>query len=699
MHKYLRSIYQQVFRFGITGLVNTAIDFILFNLLIIGTGFNSPGQVAIINAISVTVAACNSYLMNRYWTFAARNPVARMHVGRFVIATAIGMIINTTVVTGIGYLTTWLPLSTYLLLNISKLGGAVLSASWNFVVYRSWVFVDWLPVSDKCEIQAASTAGLTSIIIPAYNEGARLPVRLRQLIPWLREGSLELIIVDDGSQDDTFQVAASYAAVHPGCLRVIRHPVNRGKGAAVQSGMAAARGEFLIFSDADTTFSPDHLKEIGHYLKLGHNLVIGCRQGRAGERLAGESKLRQIMGRGFNLLVQGLVLPGIVDSQCGLKGFSRSAAVSLFSRQRVPGFAFDVEILALAQRLGYAIKVVEVEAAECEGSSVKCWRAALNMGLELLHIRWRLSFNYYGLPRPASGFSWALAGGLFVTALAVRLPWLWEVPRYIDELSEVNLAYQIYLGNTLPLTNMAHDIGSLHNYILAAIFKLLGPSIYWPRLYMAVTSALTVVIVCAIGRRLFNRTVGLLAAGLLLTNGMHIVVTHMAWSNSSTSFFFTLALLTLLIAEERASGLWLLLSSLLWAATLQTHSSAIIYVLAVAIYLISQRLSRRSLINWHWYLAGIGVFLTGYANMIYYNVTSRGGSFIWVGHKTYALESNPSLAAYLHNTTQMGIELLRSLGSIYVNPISGNFWWPTLWLLTVLGVLILGLFRGVQAGK
>ncbi|MGE5381519.1 MAG: glycosyltransferase [Methylocystaceae bacterium] len=695
MQKHLRPIYQQLIKFSITGVINTCIDFSLFNLLLIVSGAVNPWQIGLINVISVGAAATNSYLMNQHWTF--RGSSKETKILRFLLASITGILINTLVVTGVGYLTDRLPIPTYVLLNSGKLLGALLGSTWNFVIYRTWVFTGERRRHLQPAFTTAVEPGLTSIIIPAYNEASRLPARLLQLQPLLADEKVELVIVDDGSTDDTRARAEEFALKHRGLISVISHMVNQGKGAAVNSGMAAARGEYLLFSDADSTFSAAHLMQIKQQLQCGHDVVIGCRTRPDGSRLVGESRLRQVIGRGFNILVQALVLPGITDSQCGLKGFSRSAALALFSRQFLTGFAFDVEILALARRLGFTIKVLNVEAAECEGSSVKCWQAALNMGLDLLRIRWNFYRNYYGLPRPAERFSWSLAGGIFAAALAVRIPWLWEVPRYIDELSEVYLAYLIYQGKVFPLTNMAHDIGSMHNYILAGIFKLLGPSIYWPRLYIAVTSALTVVIVYELGRRLFGRMVGLLTAGLLLANGMHIMVTHMAWSNSSTPFFYTLALLTLLVAEEKKSGIWLVGSAILWAACLQTHSSVIIYVLAAAFYVLRPQFRQQITVSWR--LAGLSIFLAGYANMIIYNLISRGGSLLWVGKKTYTLENDPGLISYMHNTVQMGVELLRSLGSIYTNPSSWDIWWPYPWLITVLAVLIIGLLKGYKSGK
>ena len=281
-------------------------------------------------------------------------------------------------------------------------------------------------------------------------------------------------------------------------------------------------------------------------------------------------------------------------------------------------------------------------------------------------VKLNSSLKYLELTsQPLSRFDILAGLSLFTLALTVRIPWLWEVPRYVDELKEVNLAYSIYLGKIYPLHNAAHDIGSMHNYLLAGIFKLLGPSIYWPRLYVAVTAALTVVLLYFLGKKLFDRWTGLLAASFLLTNGMHILITHKAWANCTTPFFFMLAILAIVNAEQKKSGKWLVLAGLLWAATLQTHSSVIIYLLVVLVYVLSRRFRRCSGIKARWYWGAILAFLAGYSNMIYYNIISAGGSIKWLLHKQYALESQPGIHAYVNNLWLMVVELLRSVSSTF----------------------------------
>ncbi|MDD2620853.1 MAG: glycosyltransferase, partial [Syntrophomonadaceae bacterium] len=521
-------------------------------------------------------------------------------------------------------------------------------------------------------IEEEAQKDLLSIIIPAYNEAARLPRRLQQLAGAMAAQSpLEILVVDDGSVDHTRQIAADIALNYP-CIRVISHEKNQGKGAAVRTGVMAARGEYIIFVDADESFSSEHIEKIYKQLQQGSRMVIGKRSCPQGVRVAGESSLRKFLGRGFNLFVQALLLPGIKDTQCGIKGFHWQLARQIFSRQRVSGFAFDVELLSLARVLDVDIFELPMQAQDCRGSTVHPIFSPLQMAWDVGRIKTAMFLNLYKFNKPKPWLPLTAGLGLFLLALAVRLPWLWQVPRYIDELKEVKLAYAIYAGQAWPLHNAAHDIGAMHNYILATIFKIFGPSIYWPRLYVAITGALTVALVYQLGVLLFDRWTGILAAGFLLTSGMHIMVNHMAWANCTTPFFFVLAVLATEKARREKSGYWLLGAALFWAAALQTHSSVIIYVLIVVIYVLSLRFRSEAGLNPKWYGGAACLFMASYANMIYYNIISRGGSFRWLTNKDYALEEQPGLISYFINLEQMLIELLRTISSTYVE--HGHIW-------------------------
>ncbi|HLU66240.1 MAG TPA: dolichyl-phosphate beta-glucosyltransferase, partial [Kofleriaceae bacterium] len=189
-----------------------------------------------------------------------------------------------------------------------------------------------------------------SIVIPAYNEADRLEPTLRRVVEYCaaERPSYEVLVVDDGSTDGTAELAGSVAEEHPG-LRVLPQGVNRGKGAAVRAGVLAARGARILFSDADLATPIEELGKLDAELDRGFDVAIASRAAPGADIRVRQHPVRELMGRTFNLMVRTVAVGGIRDTQCGFKLFTRAAAHDLFSRARVDGFAFDVEILWLAR--------------------------------------------------------------------------------------------------------------------------------------------------------------------------------------------------------------------------------------------------------------------------------------------------------------------------------------------------------------
>jgi dolichyl-phosphate beta-glucosyltransferase len=230
-----------------------------------------------------------------------------------------------------------------------------------------------------------------SLIIPAYNEQARLPYTLSQIEAYACEQQIdcEVIVVDNGSQDATSAVVQQAASTFPR-LRLVRTD-RRGKGRAVRTGTLAARGEVVLFADADLSWSLEDLERFLTLVDQGTPVVIGSREG-AGARRIGEPMYRHLMGRVFNGVVQALAVPGVEDSQCGFKAFSAEAARGIFGRQRIDGFGFDVEVLFLARRLGFEIRVVPLRWEHKENSRVAPVRDTLGMLSDVVRVRlnaWR----------------------------------------------------------------------------------------------------------------------------------------------------------------------------------------------------------------------------------------------------------------------------------------------------------------------
>lgn len=231
-----------------------------------------------------------------------------------------------------------------------------------------------------------------SVIIPAYNEAARLPLTLRATFDVFtaRGEAFDLLVVDDGSTDGTAQIVDDFARNNP------EHPVqclsyggNRGKGYAVRHGMLRARGDRRLFCDADlATPAEEYEVVLDAMARSGTEIGIGSRPLRRSQLLVHQPWYREMLGRGFNQAVQILAVPGIEDTQCGFKVWTAQAAEDVFSRCRLDGFAFDSEALLIARRLGYRIAEVPIRWSHKDGSKVSMVRDGLKMLRDLCRIRW-----------------------------------------------------------------------------------------------------------------------------------------------------------------------------------------------------------------------------------------------------------------------------------------------------------------------
>ena len=236
-----------------------------------------------------------------------------------------------------------------------------------------------------------------SIVIPAYNEERRLPTTLVAVNAYLAatDTRAEVLLVDDGSDDNTRSLAEAFAACHS-WLRVLTVP-HRGKAAAVRAGMLAARGRHVLFSDADLSTPLDFTAALVGELERGYDVAIGSREG-LGARRIGEPVYRHVMGRVFNAVVRLLAVPGIRDTQCGFKAFRHDVARDVFSRAllhtgdgvisgpRVTGF--DVEILYITRARGYRIIEIPVQWRHVSGSKVRPAHDAARMFMDVARVRW-----------------------------------------------------------------------------------------------------------------------------------------------------------------------------------------------------------------------------------------------------------------------------------------------------------------------
>ena len=242
------------------------------------------------------------------------------------------------------------------------------------------------------------TRPLASVIIPAWNEERRMSASLKQVAAFVQEQpqDIEVIVVDDGSTDATPAIVEEFGQKHP-FIKLIRNP-HGGKGAAVKTGVARAEGQYLIISDTDLSVPIQELPKFLPPTLDGYDIAIASREIKGAQRI-NEPYYRHLMGRVYNLLVRMVAVPGIQDTQCGFKAFRREVAREIFPYQTIEGWGFDVEILFIAQRLGYRIVEVPVIWYYGTESKVQPVKDTLGMIRDLWQVRWNARRGLYDRQR------------------------------------------------------------------------------------------------------------------------------------------------------------------------------------------------------------------------------------------------------------------------------------------------------------
>src|SRR6266404_6036005 len=228
-----------------------------------------------------------------------------------------------------------------------------------------------------------------SVVIPAYNEAPRIPSTLRQILDYLNASgdTYEVLVVDDGSTDGTAELVEA-AARETAAVRLVRNPGNRGKGYAVRNGMLNARGEYLLFSDADLSAPIAEADRLLGPLRGGYEVVIGSRALKREWIGVHQSGLRETAGKIFNFCIRAMTGLRFSDTQCGFKAFRRQAAQIIFSKQRTHGFGFDVEVLYLARKFGLCALEVPVHWNHGGESKIHMLRDSTRMFVDILRVRW-----------------------------------------------------------------------------------------------------------------------------------------------------------------------------------------------------------------------------------------------------------------------------------------------------------------------
>jgi dolichyl-phosphate beta-glucosyltransferase len=245
-----------------------------------------------------------------------------------------------------------------------------------------------------------------TVVLPSYHQADVVGDAVRRvreaLAPSLGAEDVEIVVVDDGSGDDTAARADA-----GGADRVVVHPANRGKGAAVRSGAAVARGRTIAFTDADLAYDPAQLLVLLERVETGWDVAVGSRRHTDAVTLVRARRLREVGGRFINLLSQAVLLGHYRDTQCGLKGFRSDVAPIVLGQGLIDGFAFDIELFHLVERNGVTLTEVPVQVANSERSSVQVVRDGIRLVRDLFRIRRYAAAGRYSsdarLPDPAPG--------------------------------------------------------------------------------------------------------------------------------------------------------------------------------------------------------------------------------------------------------------------------------------------------------
>jgi dolichyl-phosphate beta-glucosyltransferase len=235
-----------------------------------------------------------------------------------------------------------------------------------------------------------------SIVIPAYNEGARLSPTLERVLTYVHQQGwdAEVIVVNDGSRDNTAEIVREFAK-NNSMLRLVENPGNRGKGYAVKNGMLNARGEIVVFSDADLSSPIEEMPKLLEALAAGADIAIGSRWLRSELQIHRQSLHRQLFGRIFNGLNRIILGLRFKDTQCGFKAFTRRAAQTILPLQRIERWGFDPEIIFLARRFGFRVDEVPVRWGHVGGTRINPLVDGARMFQEIVRIRWNALTGKY----------------------------------------------------------------------------------------------------------------------------------------------------------------------------------------------------------------------------------------------------------------------------------------------------------------
>jgi len=367
-------------KYATVGITGTALD--VGSLYVFVDLLHIPVLVAA--AMSFVLAVINNFILNKYWTFQNSGRNVKKQFIKFLLVSVVGLALTEICMALFVYL-----LGIWYI--ASKLVTSVIVLTWNFLANKNWTFTETirpLSAADRYEYNL-------TIIIPAFNEEKRIGSTLEAIHRYFDQKRItrEIIVVDDGSSDDTAGVVnAMKERIHD--LRCIRYLPNRGKGYAVKAGVERSKGEYILFTDADNSTPIEEFEKF-HPLLSHTTVVIGSRYMAESAVKIRQPYYRVLLGRLGNFLIRALLFNDIRDTQCGFKAFQHRTARDLFSRMKVNRFGFDIELLSIAHLLKCSVREIPVSWYNSPQSRIRPIKDALRTFADLIYIKLNLLSGRY----------------------------------------------------------------------------------------------------------------------------------------------------------------------------------------------------------------------------------------------------------------------------------------------------------------
>ncbi len=376
-------------RFALVGLIATAID---IGVVLLGSARTSDSLLWAVNIVALTAASIFAYFGNRFFTFGADRNARWVRQPALFFATA-------TFAAALDSLVLLLGNEVVNELLIAKILAVGAAAVVRWGVYR-WILFGVVrrEMSSRVDRPVSPGSHRLSVVVPAYNEGERITQSIAALVeaiePVVGADELQILVVDDGSTDDTVAQAMAAGA------DVLIQPKNRGKGAAVRAGVIAADGRAVVFTDADLAYPPALVLNILNEIEAGWDVVVGSRRHEDTTTLVKARWFRELGGRFVNWLTHIVLLGHFRDTQCGIKGFRGDIGRVIFERCRIDGFAFDVEVFLIAEQDRLSLTEIPVSVENRQGSTVRLVQDTVKLFGDLVKVRRAVGWGWYR-PNPA----------------------------------------------------------------------------------------------------------------------------------------------------------------------------------------------------------------------------------------------------------------------------------------------------------